>query len=277
MNAPARAKTRIRLSRAVLVTLGLAIPALPARATDDPAADAQRWHDVQHAMFGTRQIHDGTALLKLDAPPRAEDASLVPMTITTAHPDTIRGLYLIIDNNPSPLAAHFTFGPAADPSEIRLRVRVDQYTNVHAVAETKDGTLYATTQFVKAAGGCSAPAGATEADALRGIGQMKLRELTGTTTNKPVQVQLLLRHPNFNGMQMNPVTRLYTPARYVQSVSVTQAGQTVFTMEGDISLSEDPAISFDFRPAGNAPLDVQVNDSAKATFHQSFPLAALRG
>jgi len=85
---------------------------------------------------------------------------------------------------------------------------------------------------------------------------------------------LLISHPNFNGMQMNPVTRLYTPARYVQSVSVTQGGQSVFTMQGDISLAEDPAISFGFRPAGAAPLDVEVSDSAKAVFHQSFPLAA---
>ncbi len=274
MNAPARAKTRIRLSRAVLVALGLAIPALPARATDDPAADAQRWHDVQHAMFGTRQIHDGTALLKLDAPPRAEDASLVPMTITTAHPDTIRGLYLIIDNNPSPLAAHFTFGPAADPSEIRLRVRVDQYTNVHAVAETKDGTLYATTQFVKAAGGCSAPAGATEADALRGIGQMKLRELTGTTTNKPIQVQLLLRHPNFNGMQMNQLTRLYTLPRFIDSVDVRTGTIPIFHLDSDISLSTDPAITFAFTPVPHTELHVTAHDSANAVFEKSFDVPA---
>ena len=42
---------------------------------------------------------------------------------------------------------------------IETRVRVDQYTNVHAVAETADGKLFVSTVFVKAAGGCSAPTG----------------------------------------------------------------------------------------------------------------------
>jgi len=73
-------------------------------------------------------------------------------------------------------------------------------------------------------------------------------------------------------MQMNPVTRLYTPARYVQTVRVTQDGQTIFTLEGDISLAEDPAVTFEFHPSGNAPLDVEVDDSAKSVFRQSFPL-----
>jgi sulfur-oxidizing protein SoxY len=58
----------------------------------------------------------------------------------------------------------------------------------------------------------------------------------------------------------------------VQTVRVTEAGQVIFTMEGDISLAEDPAITFGFHPSGNAPLDVEVEDSAKAVFKQAFPL-----
>ena len=37
-------------------------------------------------------------------------------------------------------------------------VKVESYTNVHAVAELDDGKLYAVKTFVKASGGCSAPA-----------------------------------------------------------------------------------------------------------------------
>ena len=48
---------------------------------------------------------------------------------------------------------------------LSTRVRVDSYTNVHAVAELSDGQLYAAQRFVKAAGGCSAPAAKQEADA----------------------------------------------------------------------------------------------------------------
>ena len=41
---------------------------------------------------------------------------------------------------------------------ISTRVRVNSYTNVHAVAELSDGKLYVVKTYVKASGGCSAPA-----------------------------------------------------------------------------------------------------------------------
>ena len=43
-------------------------------------------------------------------------------------------------------------------TEISTRVRVNNYTDVHAVAELSDGKLYMTKTYVKASGGCSAPA-----------------------------------------------------------------------------------------------------------------------
>ena len=268
MKRPARA-----LAIAALACLALSY----AHAEETEANRAARWHDVSAAIFKGHPISEDSGVLQLDAPPRALDAALVPISITI-RPDTkIVALTLVIDDNPAPVAAKFQFGPLADVHLLKTRVRIDQYTLIHAVAELQDGSLVATSRFIKAAGGCSAPGGTDATDALARIGRMKMRFTPPPTAGAPMTADLLISHPNFNGMQMNPVTRLYTPARYVQSVSVTQAGQTVFTMEGDISLSEDPAISFDFRPNGNAPLDVQVNDSAKATFHQSFPLAALRG
>ena len=50
---------------------------------------------------------------------------------------------------------------------ISTRVRVDSYTNVHAVAELSDGTLHVTKTFVKASGDCSAPAAKNADEAKR--------------------------------------------------------------------------------------------------------------
>src|SRR5919199_658840 len=71
-------------------------------------------------------------------------------------------------------AGRFTFGPAAEPSAITTRVRVDDYTYLHAVAETADGKLYGVARFIKAAGGCSAPAGKDQALAMQRLRPMKL-------------------------------------------------------------------------------------------------------
>ena len=110
--------------------------------------------------LATVQVEDAGDLVAIAAPARAEDAAIVPVAIKvdrTLAPE-IRGLYLVIDNNPSPLAAHFVLGPIADAQNIATRVRIDDYTYMHAIAETADGRLYAAARFIKAAGGCSAPA-----------------------------------------------------------------------------------------------------------------------
>ena len=258
---------------AAAALIGLTLAAVPARAEDD-AARAQRWHDLAHALFGERTVQDGTGFLKLEAPARAEDAALVPMTIQSAAGTPIKGVYLVIDDNPAPMAGHFTFGPDADPTELRLRVRVDQYTLVHAVAETTGGKLYAVSAFVKAAGGCSAPAGVSETDALRGVGQMKLRTLGTYAEGKPLQTQLLIRHPNFNGMQMNQVTRLYTAPRFINAVDVSYGGARVFHLDSDISLSTDPAITFGFVPRAPGQLSVVAHDSTGAVFSRIFDVPA---
>jgi sulfur-oxidizing protein SoxY len=247
---------------------------LPAhlKAEESESARAARWHDLEQAIFGDRQIEDGSGIIALDAPSRALDAALVPITITLSDSRPIRAIYLVIDENPSPLAAHLVFGPASDPHSVKLRVRVDQYTEMHAVAETTAGVLYETKKFVKAAGGCSAPAGSDDAAALKDIGHMKLRLAGAVVFGRPVQAQLLIRHPNFNGMQMNQLTRQITPAHFIQAVDVSYDGQPVFHLDGDISMSSDPVIGFGFVPKGKDRLKVVVHDSRNAIFEHSFDI-----
>ena len=64
----------------------------------------------------------------------------------------------MIDQNPAPMAAKFALGPDANVTAISTRVRINNYTDVHAVAELSDGQLYVCKIYVKASGGCSAPA-----------------------------------------------------------------------------------------------------------------------
>ena len=207
----------------------------------------------------------------IDAPARAQDAALVPITLTAgARQSKFKSLYLVVDENPSPVAAHIVFGPAAVPHTLTLRVRVDQYTNLHAVAETTDGRLISTARFIKAAGGCSAPGSETPELALKAAGRMKLRldQRDGAT-----QAELLIRHPNFNGMQMDQLTRFYTPARYINSIDVSYNGQRVFHLDADISMASDPAIGFGFKSDGEGTLSVKAVDTANATWHRDFPVA----
>jgi sulfur-oxidizing protein SoxY len=269
-SAGSRADGGSRTNGGSASNIGSAVPGAAPGDEGGAATRASRWQALQKALFPGRSLQDGAGIVKLDAPPRALDAALVPISIDLSAVKPIKGVYVVIDDNPSPLAAHFTFGPKADPHTLKLRVRVDQYTNMHAVAETQDGHLFVATRFVKASGGCSAPAGPDDAAALADIGRMKLHLIGEFAAGKPEQAVLMVRHPNFNGMQMNQITRYYTPARFIRTIDATYEGGSIFHLDSDISMSTDPVITFGFVPQGKGQLQVVVRDSKEATFDHSF-------
>jgi len=230
-------------------------------------------------MFGDRTLGPAAGVVALEAPARAQDASLVPISISLASPgpapaDQIKAIYVLVDGNPSPLAGTFHFGPAADPHSLRLRVRVDQYSFIHAVAETEDGRLFVAERFVKAAGGCSAPSLKDPKLAMSRMGQIRLH-LAGEAPVRdgtPATAQLLISHPNSNGMQVDQLTHNFVPARFIQDIQIRQGDTLVLRLAADISLSEDPALTFGFVPQGAGPLRIEVLDSTQAVFRQEFPL-----
>jgi sulfur-oxidizing protein SoxY len=231
------------------------------------------WPSLAAQIFPAQVLQDGAALLTIDAPYRAEDAAVVPITLhtTLAADDArqVRKITLVIDANPSPVAAAFTLGAYSGIDSIATRVRVDDYTNVHAVAELTDGKLYAVARYVKAAGGCSAPALKRTADDIP-IGTLRLRTFPGDAGNRR-QAQVMVRHPNYSGMQMDQISRLYIPADFVETMRVWQGDQLLLTVEGGISISENPTFRFSFRPNDAKTFRVEAADSDGRHFQGSFP------
>jgi sulfur-oxidizing protein SoxY len=255
---------------ALLLFVGSAAQA--AGHTPDP--DTETWRKVKSALFGERPVAAGAQeVIQLEAPARAEDAATVPIAIKTFLPQGserhVRRVYLIIDKNPSPLAAVFHFSPDAGRADLETRVRIEEYTHVRAVAETSDGRLYAATRYVKASGGCSAPAGKDPAAALARLGRMKLRLDAPVTLHQPNLAQLMISHPNHSGLAMDQLTRLYTPAHYVRQVTVSYAGKPVLMAEVDFSISENPNFRFYFVPREAGELRAEVVDSKDLKFETS--------
>lgn len=238
------------------------------------AADTEDdiWPSIRSELFDDRAIASETGKVTLDAPYRAQDAAVVPLAITI--PADIaretKTLTLIVDKNPAPVVATFKFGDAAGVGarKIETRVRVDMYSNVRAIIETNSGELHMTTKFVKAAGGCSAPALKDMDSALANIGKMKLRWITAPQQSSPMkEAQVMVRHPNYSGMQMNQLTGLYIPAKFVEAMTVKKGDAVVFEMEGGISLSENPNIRFTYASGTPGPLSVVVRDTDGKTFN----------
>src|SRR5258705_7917964 len=209
------------------------------------------WPGLVQDIFNNRPMNDGADVIAIEMPYRAEDAAIVPVTLRTklSPGDSRRVLTitLVIDQNPAPMAAKFELGPDAKVSEISTRVRVNNYTDVHAVAELSDGKLYMTKTHVKASGGCSAPAAKNADEARSRLGQMRYRQFARPGQDPASgarEAQIMIGHPSHSGLQMDQVTQLYIPAFFVNELRLCQDDSPVLSMEGGISISEDPNIRF---------------------------------
>lgn len=247
---------------------------MPALAAADAAEDAARWDLLRDMYFKDRPVEEAGDRMRIDAPARAHDAALVPVRVEVDPSLRLKSLSLLVDKNPVPLAATFRYGPASAGSTIETRLRVNEYTKVSAVGETQDGRLLMTRVFVKAAGGCSAPALKDPQEAMARLGRIKVKLPETAGPGGPADAQLLISHPNASGLQFDQVSRTYIPAHYIQSIAIRVGGRTVLEADTDISISEDPNLRFSFIPVEGGSLEVTAQDTKGATFSQTVPLAA---
>jgi sulfur-oxidizing protein SoxY len=268
----------LRPGACLAALLSLALPALGDTSRGATAEQpSESWEFLKGQVFGDRPIRDGAGMIALDAPYRAEDAAIVPIGLSIdPGPDRrVTALTLVIDENPVPVAAEFELGAMGRRVELAVRVRVDAYSNVRAIAELDDGTLHQVARFVKASGGCSAPALKDHDAAMASLGEIRLRrfapaEGADASDSARPEAQVMVRHPNNSGFQMDPLSRHYIPALFVDRLSVLPGDELLFRMTGGISISEDPTVRFRYSPNG-APIEVIAADTDGREFRESFP------
>ncbi|MBB2970360.1 quinoprotein dehydrogenase-associated SoxYZ-like carrier [Mesorhizobium sp. RMAD-H1] len=272
-------KLRECLSLALFAVLFGAVPIPPLQAQETSVPESATWSGLKPDVFGDRTIEAAHGIITIEAPKRAEDAAIVPVDLhfnSGKAAARIKAVTLIVDENPSPVAAVFKFGPDAGVTHLATRLRVNAYSYVRAIAETEDGRLHMTQTFVKASGGCSAPAMKNQEEAMASLGKMKLRvfplKASGTEAmNRATEMQLMIRHPNNSGLQMDQLTRYYIPAHFVQGLTISQGKRLIMTMEGGISISEDPNFRFEFNSNPGEDIRVEAIDTEGMKFEKQWP------
>ncbi|WP_118133614.1 quinoprotein dehydrogenase-associated SoxYZ-like carrier [Oceanicella sp. SM1341] len=268
----------MRTSRILAAALAVALAGpLAAQQADNPMQPSESWDALRPDIAGDAELLDGAGVFSLDAPYRAHDAALVPVHVVQEGGARIVKLTLVVDENPAPVVAEFRFGPAIGRLDLETRVRVNEYSNIRALAETEDGRVYMTGRFVKASGGCAAPAMKDSVAAGNALGQMRLRAFAPEAPGERGLAQVMLRHPNYSGLQRNQVTQLYIPARFVDMLEVRQGEETLFTMTGGISLSEDPTFRFAYTDNGAPFITIRATDTDGEVFQEAFPSPAFNG
>ncbi len=234
---------------------------LPALAEGDEA----NWNKIlKSQFFAGKTIEETNALIELEAPYRAEDPAIVPVRVSSKIPQApslyIKKIWLFVDNNPFPFVGEFEFFPQSGKADLAMRVRVNTYSNIRAIAETSDGKFSMSKKFVKASGGCSAPIGADLDEAMKRLGKVKFRLDEGMQTGQPTQAQLMISHPNLTGMQMDQMTRFVRKSHFIDQLKVTFNDKPVLNAKIDIAISADPNFRFYFVPDQPGELKAEFSD-----------------
>ena len=251
----------------------LIIPLNFAHAKSNPPEPITWNTDLKDFLFEGYNIKDGSHLFSLDTPYRALDAAIVPISVNFKIKQTqdsyVKSLSLVIDENPSPLVGKFNFSPKSGDPSFTTRIRIDKYTYVRAIVEMNNNESYMVSNYVKAAGGCSAPSLADMDSVMARLGKMKMKFIQSGSKGDLNKAKFLISHPNYSGLQFNQLTRAEIPAHFVNYVKVEQDNQIIFEASPDISLSEDPTFTFHYLDSGG-PLNVLVKDSDGLSFSQTF-------
>ena len=239
-----------------------------------PAAKAEKdvWPTLKQQAFGDRAIQAEDGMVVLEVPGTAEDAALVPLTVRVPPQvaQTLKSLTIFIDKNPDPKVATLHLGPAAGNGGERsfsTRVRIDNFSYVRAVLETEDGTLHMASKFVSAAGGCGAMQAKDPDSETVDLGKMIVKTFPPALDASPIwSAQVMIKHPNSNGMQLDINTANVIPPRYVNKMTVKRGGELVFDMDGTFSISTNPNFRFTFGRGADNSLDVAITDTDGTKF-----------
>ncbi|MEQ1545049.1 quinoprotein dehydrogenase-associated SoxYZ-like carrier [Methyloglobulus sp.] len=224
------------------------------------------WNNtLKNQYFSGKSIEESNNIIELDAPIRAEDPALVPLKINTKIKQTndsyIKKILVLVDKNPFPFVGEFEFTPYSGKADLAMRIRVNSYSYIRAIAEMNDGKLYMSKKYVKASGGCSAPVGADLDAAMQRLGKMKFRLDDGVKSKEPTLVQLLISHPNLSGMQMDQVSRFIKKSHFVQQMKISFNDKQILTAKTDIAISSDPNFRFYFVPETAGTLKAEITDT----------------
>jgi sulfur-oxidizing protein SoxY len=250
---------------AVLACLLLGFSGVASAVSDGQTPSSGAWEYLQRQFYPDRSLGVlDENFMSLEAPANTPDPAATPLTLHfgTAAVGHIRQIRVIIDNNPSPVAATFDLASGARVAELGLRVRIDRFTSVRAIAETTDGRFEMRSAWVNASGGCSAPPSTLAAGTL---GEIRFRPSPDARS-----MLISIRHPNNSGFQIDARSGEPIAAHYVSQLRLSSAGQALLQADTGISLSENPSLRIASDRPLPAPIAVDVVDSSDAHFTASW-------
>jgi predicted secreted protein len=113
-------------------------------------------------LFGNRKFSSGDGKIKLDLPAIAEDGGNVAISVDANLPVSgatrASHIYIISDKNRRPMLMKVSLSENSGRAAVTTSIRLATSTDVRAVVEMSDGTLYAVSKPVRVTiSGCDLP------------------------------------------------------------------------------------------------------------------------
>ena len=135
----------------IAVGTGLLTPRSVLAAWPKPAFEAKNVDEALRGLYDGAQVASSDAIT-IKAPDIAENGAVVPVTVSTSL-GNVESISLIVEKNPSPLAASFVLAAGTEPYA-STRLKMGKTSEVMAVVKS-GGKLYSAGKEVKVTiGGC---------------------------------------------------------------------------------------------------------------------------
>ncbi len=242
-----------RIASLITVTSLSILSSVPLAANEDRFFSFKSSVDIIRALGADKALPGNGIVINMEA--IAENPSLVPIEVQSNIPGTER-ISIIVDNNPTPLAAVYKLTPGAGNTiSARLKMRISSKVRVVVHA---NGKVYASARDIKVTdGGCGSPNYSAQGVATNttGPGNVMIR---GRRTDKNWTVMGIIEHPMETGLRkidqkgtmvtaIDNRTGKPVPPHYIREVSALVNGKTVLTALWGPSIAADPQIAFDVR------------------------------
>lgn len=207
------------------------------------------WPSLRDDTIGAKARWRFDDRVKVQGPGFAEDPMNVPITVR-AELDGVQRIVVVVDRNP--IKRVLELQPVAALPVVSFRFKLEQASPVRALVQTGDGLWHVGGTWVESAGGgCTVP-GATRADGSwsKTLGEVSARSFSSPPGNDGgTRLRLRIMHPMDTGLVSG------IPAFYLARLSLRDGRQReLLRLQTFEPVSENPLLSFDFRPAPQGPL-----------------------
>lgn len=246
---------------------------MPPQAGAELLAD-DGWPEIQASFFADKVVANGQHLIQITTPAMAEDATMVPISVTTlaaaAYTPPIKKAYLITDANPVQLTATLHFHAPVAPMQWSTRIRLEKSTFVRVVIETEGEQYWMHKVFIKTpGGGCGGGLSSDEAQLRAEAGKMRAQLAAPLKAGEVNTLSLNLRHPMRTGFERT-VYGYYAKPYFIHHLALMENQRPIISIDVGVGISANPYFRLNFMSSISEHVYIHAADNEGNQYQQAL-------